>query len=88
MKIDYKLTVWERFEIEDEHKDALLAYLEENPQATGLNIYNWYCSIGGDPYVEPQEGTEDYLKPEENGGFATLEVYDNPNEDAIFTNGN
>jgi hypothetical protein len=88
MKIDYKITTWERFEIEDEHKGALLAFLKENPQATGIDIYNWYCDIGGDPYVEAMSDTEHHVRPEENGGFATLEVFDNPNDDAIFSNGN
>ena len=87
MKIDYKITTWERFEIEDEHKQALLDFLKENPRATGIDIYNWYSDMGGDPYVEVQSGTENVMSLEENGGYSTLEVFDNPCEDAIFANG-
>jgi hypothetical protein len=88
MKIDYKITTWERFDIEDEYRDALLAFLKENPQAKAMDIYDWYCSIGGDPYPDRVDGTEEFMTPKQNGGFATLEIFDNPNDDAIFSNGN
>jgi hypothetical protein len=88
MKIDYKITTWERFDIEDEHKDALLAFLRENPKATAMDIYNWYCDIGGDPCPYGVDGTEEFMTPKQNRGFATLEIFDSPSDDAILSNGN
>ena len=37
--IDQKFTIWERFSIEDENKEALESFLKENPKASGLEIY-------------------------------------------------
>jgi hypothetical protein len=88
MKIDYKISTWERFEIEDEHKDDLFSFLKDNPNANGIDIHNWYLGLGGNPYVETMSGTEDCMTPKNNGGFATLAIYEDPNEDAIFLNGN
>lgn len=89
MYIDYKITVWERFEIEDENKELLLAFLKENPNATGTDIYDWYCDNGGDPHVETIEGTSEEMTVEQNGGSSTLEIVSetfNGNE-MIYQNG-
>jgi hypothetical protein len=74
MFIDYKTTVWERFEIEDEHKDSLLEFLKENPEASAMDIWNWYSDNGGDPHCETIEGTSEEMSVEENGGSSTLEI--------------
>jgi hypothetical protein len=36
MKIDYKITTWESFEIDDEFKDDLLQFLKETPEPTAI----------------------------------------------------
>jgi hypothetical protein len=74
IKIDQKMTVWARFEIEDEHEEALKAYLEENPLANYDDLYNWACEMGEDPVSEYLEGTEEELTPDDNGGQSTLEI--------------
>jgi hypothetical protein len=74
MFIDYKTTVWERFEIEDQDKDLLLEFLKENPEASAMDIYTWYCDNGGDPHCETIEGTSEEMSVEENGGSSTLEI--------------
>ena len=89
MFIDFKTTVWERFEIEDENKELLLAFLKENPYASASDIYDWYCENGGDPHVETIGGTSEEMSPEENGGSSTLEIVSetfNGNE-MIYQNG-
>lgn len=89
MFIDYKTTVWERFEIEDEDKELLLAFLKENPEASAMDIYAWYCDNGGDPHCETIEGTSEEMSPKENGGNSTLEIVSetfNGNE-MIYQNG-
>jgi hypothetical protein len=89
MFIDYKTTVWERFEIEEKKKDSLLAFLKENPEASAMDIYDWYCENGGDPYVIPIEGTSHQMSPEDNGGSSTLEIVSGFSDDGeiLFQNG-
>ena len=89
MFIDYKTTVWERFEIEDEHKESLLEFLKENPEASAMDIWNWYSDNGGDPHCETIEGTSVEMSPEENNGYSTLQIVSetlNGNE-TIYQNG-
>lgn len=85
MFIDYKTTVWERFEIEDENKDLLLEFLKENPEASAMDIWNWYADNGGDPYCETIEGTSEEISIVENGGSSTIEIL--LNDQILFENG-
>jgi hypothetical protein len=85
MFIDYKTTVWERFEIEDENKDLLLEFLKENPEASAMDIWNWYSDNGGDPHCETIEGTSVEMSVEENGGSSTIEIL--LNDQILFENG-
>jgi hypothetical protein len=84
MHIDYKITTWERFEIDDEHREALESFLKDNPKADAMNIYNWACDNDIDPYVEKIEGTDKLMFPEDNDNQATLEIL--VNEECIFSN--
>ena len=85
MFIDYKTTVWERFEIEDEHKDSLLEFLKESPEASAMDIWNWYADNGGDPHCETLEGTSAEMSPEENDGCPTIEIL--CDDKTIYQNG-
>ena len=86
MLIDFKTTVWERFEIEDENKELLLAFLKENPEASPSDIYDWYCGNGGDPQAETIEGSYEEMTPEENGGCYTIQILLDDGE-MIYQNG-
>jgi len=72
--IDQKMTVWERFSIEDEYKESLEAFLKESPDATSLEIYDWACDNGLDPHCETIEGTQELISTKENGGAPVLEI--------------
>jgi len=72
--IDQKFTIWERFSIEDENKEALESFLKENPQASSLDIYDWAHEQGLDPHCEILEGTQESLDSQDNDGQATLEI--------------
>ena len=87
MKVDYKITTWERFDIDDEHKDALLAYLKENPKASAMEILGWAFDIGDDPYVEKIDGSDEEMTPEENDGHSTIEILDHHCGEVLFHNG-
>ena len=88
MFIDYKTTVWERFEIDDQDKDLLLEFLKENPEASAMDIYDWYCTnIGGALHCEILEGTSEEMSVEENGGSSTLEILSSDGNEMIYQNG-
>ena len=82
--IDTKVTLWERFSIRDEHREALELFLKENPEATYLELYHWAADNDGDPTTESIDGTEEHMTKEENGGFYTLEILQN--EESFFSN--
>jgi hypothetical protein len=88
MFIDYKTTVWERFEIDDVFFiDLVLEFLKENPEASAMDIYTWYCDNGGDPHCETIEGTSEEMSVEENGGSSTLEILSSDGSEMIYQNG-
>jgi hypothetical protein len=87
MKIDYKITTWERFDIDDRYREDLLSFLKENPKATAMDIYNWSCGIGCDPYIENTVGTDREMTTSENNGNTTIEIYENTSDDPIWVNG-
>jgi hypothetical protein len=72
--IDQKYTIWERFSIEDENKEALESFLKENPQASSFDIYDWAHKEGLDPHCEMLTDTQEALEPQDNGGETTLEI--------------
>jgi hypothetical protein len=84
MQIDYKITTWERFEIDDEHREALESFLKDNPEADAMDILNWTYANGIGPYVEKIDGTDEIMFPGDNGNQATLEIL--VNEERIFSN--
>jgi hypothetical protein len=84
MQIDYKITTWERFEIDDEHREALESFLKDNPKADAMDIFNWACDNDIDPYVEKIDGPDELMFPEDNDNQATLEIL--VNEKCIFSN--
>jgi hypothetical protein len=86
IQIAQKMTMWEEFNIEDEHQEALLAYLEENPLADYNDLYIWANDQGFDPESHTLEGTEEILTPEDNGGQSTLEITADLNRKIIFQN--
>lgn len=86
MKIDYMISTWRRFEIPDSYKDALLAFLKQNPTATGWQVYDWYSEqVDHDPEEETLEENDECVLPQ---GFSTLEVYEDVNDYPIFSNKN
>lgn len=84
MYIDYKVTVWKRVYFDkDTDSKKVIQVLEED----GLG-YVFDEELG---FVEQETfyETEEDMTPEENGGYATIEVYENNNpvDDLIWSNG-
>jgi hypothetical protein len=85
MFIYYKTTVWERFEVGDEHKESLLELLKENPKTSAMDIWNWYSDNGGDPHRETIEETYEDMSVEDNSGNYTIEIV--CDDKTIYQNG-
>jgi hypothetical protein len=83
MYIDYKVTVWKRVHFnEDVDSKKVIQILEEE----GLgDVFDE--ELG---FIEQEIlfETEDDMTPEENGGYATIEVYENNNpvDNLIWSN--
>jgi len=85
MKIEYKITTWERFEIDDEHREAVESFLKDNPKADAMDIFDWACDNNiAMPRIEKLDETDELMSPEENKGQATLEIL--INDKSIFNN--
>jgi hypothetical protein len=85
MFIDYKTTVWERFEVEDEHEESLFEFLKENPKASAMDIWNWHSDNGGNPDCDVIEETFEEMSVEDNSGSSTIEIISN--DYVIYQNG-
>jgi len=81
MKIDGKFTIWQRFEIPNEASKDFLAFINQNPQASFEEIYNWAHKQGFDPQSETLDETAVPLDREENNNQPTIEAF--INEDCV-----
>lgn len=72
--IDSKITIWDRFSLDDEHKEALQEFLQENPDTLASDISDWASELGIDGEHETLTDTGDEMTPDENGGEATVEI--------------
>lgn len=72
--IDQKITGWERFSIEDVHKDALLIFMVKNPSFTSSDLYEWAHERGLNPHTELIENIGEIIDPYQNDGEATIEI--------------
>lgn len=70
--IDTKLTIWDRMEFESEEQMLQAkAMLESGELKTGLDVSDHFGLS-----AEIQLDTQEEVYPEENGGYATLEIFD------------
>lgn len=79
---DVKVTIWQRQYI------SVMAESKEE----ALKMVEKYKTHDASVYLSPINteylyDTEELMLPEENGGFATIELYDNENNEMIGCNG-
>ena len=86
MEFDFKITTWERVTVDAEQEQDVLDAIKRGEINSANDVFN-YLANKGDMNVECQklDGVEEEMTPEENGGFATIEVIDNC--EVIFKNG-
>lgn len=83
MYIDFKITTWERAEINhEEDKQAILEAIANKK----LNSFEDFANLQLDCGWETLTDVSENITPEENDGFATLEVFNDENEN-IHANG-
>ena len=73
MYIDFKITTWERIHIEDESlKDKIVAALKSGEIASADDVFKFDKVEDTETLYE----TKSQMTVEENGGFSTIEAYD------------
>lgn len=82
--IDQKVTIWERFELEDDLKEHLFELLKNNQDLDFERIYDWAVDQGADPVAVLLEETLEPMRVGENDGCNTLEICFN--NEKVFDN--
>jgi len=73
MYIDFKITTWERIRIEDESlKDKIVAALKSGEITSADDVFE----LDEDASRETLYDVESQMTVEENGGFSTIEAYE------------
>ena len=72
--IDEKITIWDRFSIDEEHKESLLEFLKDNPTSDLSDVLEWADSQGIDGEHSTLLDTGEVMTVEENDGNCTLEI--------------
>lgn len=84
MDVDFKITAWERVSIPEKFREEVEHALK-NGKIQTANDLNWMFEEDVD-YQGVLAETEEQMIPEENGGFATIEAFDDE-LNLIFKNG-
>ena len=73
MYIDFKITTWERIHVEDESlKDKIVAALKSGEITSADDVFE----LDEDASRETLYDAESQMTVEENGGFSTIEAYE------------
>ena len=73
--IDVKCTVWGRYKFDDD--TDLLPIIKKLEEEGHPDVI---CDFEGYQEYESMIETEEFITPSENGGYSTIEVYQNVNE--------
>jgi hypothetical protein len=72
--IDSKITIWNRFSIDDEYKEELVEFLRQDPEATANDIIDWASDNGIDGEHSTILNPGITMTPDENDGLATAKI--------------
>ena len=83
--VDVKYTIWNRYHLKDDADiDTIVERLKQDADPDTLYVYSEEESP---VYSETLDDTSEFIKAEENDGYATIEVYDESQGlDTIWTN--
>ena len=86
MKIDIKITAWERVEVPEELEAEVLAAIKDEKLMTTEDILKFCEDSGlGEADWELLVESEEYMTVDDNGGASTIEVLEGT--DYIYVNG-
>ena len=85
MKVDFKVTTWERVEVPEEHKESVLEAIKSGEISTAQDIFNFLVDDDGGLSCHKLDETDEQMTVDENGGNSTIEVLDG--EEYVFHNG-
>lgn len=76
MKVDFKIAIWERFDVPEEAQEKVRTAIESGEIKTGNQLYEFIKEneFGSSISYELQEETEEYLDPKSNDGYSTIEI--------------
>ncbi len=84
--IDFKQTIWERFEVEDKYVADIQAKIKSGEIKNGNCLYDYFDSRGLGVENHRIDATEGYMSIEDNGGENTIEIIDFLSSNIIFGN--
>ncbi len=83
MHIDFKITTWERVIVPNNLKDEVLQAIKDEKITSSNGLHDWLSENGHEVDTEysiiPE--VEEKMTVEENGGFSTIEVWENDSLD-------
>ena len=85
MHVDFKVKTWERVEIQEKYKDAVLKAIESGKITSANDIFEQFPS--DDLSCNKLDDVDEQMSPTENGGCSTIEVFEENGKDDIWSNG-
>lgn len=86
--IDFKITKWERIDVDDEIKDEVLEKVKSGEITDANDMWNFFDD---DSFTyEELDDTSEPMSVADNGGFPTIEIhsdYNTLNDEIIWDNG-
>lgn len=85
MHVDFKITTWERVEVPPELEEVVTAKIKAGVITCSNDI--WDILNGDDCNCNIIDGTSEQMSLDENDGFATIEIFDDTEQDPLYKNG-
>lgn len=82
MYIDFKITTWDRFHVRKEDEEEILNLVKQGKINTEGDISGQFDPVEWEKLTDVDE----YMTPEENDGFATLQIF-NEEHEILHANG-
>lgn len=89
MKVEFKQTIWESstVDVTEEQKEVIIAAIKEGTISSSVDFHSFVEELTGkEPNWEMEYDSAEQLEPEDNGGFATIEIYEERHGPIIWDN--
>jgi hypothetical protein len=80
MIIDIKITTWQRIHLSDDYADEIREKIEKEEDINYYDLDFNFCEI-------ESMDAEEFIEPDDNKGFSTIEIYEEKGENIIWQNG-